>query len=312
MLYDYPLLEALAAVVREGTFDAAARSLNVTQSAISQRIKLLEEKAGAVLVVRGRPCVATEYGQRLYQHLEQVLLMEHDLRETLTSIEDPGSGAPTAIRIAVNSDTLATWIPEVVGRAEAGLNISLEIFPDDEVYTAEKLRSGEALAAVTSETSALPGHQQVALGAFEYLAIASPDYIAKTFPDGVTLESIMKTRPLAFNRKDLLPQQWMQEAFGETMPRLGHMLPSVSGLLSCCVKGVAWGMMPRISVAAHLEAGRLRELVPGTAVIVPLFWQSSGPRSEIMKVLSRIVAEVASEQLYALPAGSGILDLNTV
>jgi LysR family transcriptional regulator (chromosome initiation inhibitor) len=305
MLYDYPLLEALAAVVREGTFDAAARSLNVTQSAVSQRIKLLEEKAGAVLVVRGRPCVATEYGQRLYQHLEQVLLLEHDLRESLTSIEDPGSGIPTAVRIAVNSDSLATWFPEVVKRAEAELNISLEIFPDDEVYTAEKLRSGEALAAVTSETSALPGHQHVPLGAFEYLAIASPEYVAKAFPQGITLNSIVKTRPLAFNRKDLLPQQWMQVAFGETMPRLGHMVPSVSGLLACCLKGVAWGMMPRLSVSAHLESGRLQELVPGASVIVPLFWQSSGPRSEIMKVLSRIVAQVATEQLDALPADSG-------
>ena len=58
MQFDYPLLEALAAVAREGTFEAAARSLNITQSAVSQRVKLLEEKAGAVLIVRGRPCVA--------------------------------------------------------------------------------------------------------------------------------------------------------------------------------------------------------------------------------------------------------------
>ncbi len=35
MQLEYPLLEALAAVVREGTFEAAARSLNITQSAVS-------------------------------------------------------------------------------------------------------------------------------------------------------------------------------------------------------------------------------------------------------------------------------------
>lgn len=302
MLYDYPLLEALAAVVREGTFDAAARSLNITQSAVSQRIKLLEERAGAVLVVRGRPCVATEYGQRLYQHLEQVLLLEHDLRDNLASIENPGSGVPTAIRIAVNSDSLATWFPDVIVRAGAELNICFEILPDDQDYTAEKLRSGEALAAVTAETSALHGHQRFALGAIEYLAIASPGYIAATFPDGVTLEAVAKTRPIAFNRKDVLPQQWLQGAFGESIGNVGHMLPSVSGYLACCLRGVSWGMMPRTLVAGHIEAGRLAELVPGASVIVPLYWQSSGPRSEIMKVLSRIVAEVAHEQLSPLPA----------
>lgn len=87
MQFDYPLLEALAAVVREGTFEAAARALNITQSAVSQRVKLLEEKSGAILIVRGRPCVATEYGQQLYRHVEQVLLLENDLRKHLKSID---------------------------------------------------------------------------------------------------------------------------------------------------------------------------------------------------------------------------------
>ena len=229
MQFEYPLLEALAAVVREGTFESAARALSVTQSAVSQRVKLLEEKAGAILIVRGRPCVATEYGQQLYRHIEQVHLLEHDLRKNLTTIENPTSGIPAVIRIAVNSDSLATWFPEVIQRAGAEMNLHFDIIPDDEEHTAERLRSGEALAAVTAEVAPLHGCKRVPLGAIEYVAVASTDFIAANFRDGVTLEAVSLSTHLVYDRKDQLPQQWLLNAFGQSAPLIGHLLPSVSG-----------------------------------------------------------------------------------
>lgn len=301
MHFEYPLLEALAAVVREGTFDAAARSLNITQSAVSQRVKLLEEKTGAVLVVRGRPCVATEYGQKLCRHIEQVQLLENDLRKTLTSIEGPSSDVRAVIRIAVNRDSLATWFPEVVKRAGSELNLHFDIIPDDQEHTAERLRSGEALAAVTTEATPLHGCRRVPLGAIEYVAVASPRFVAASFHDGVSRETLSKSTVLVFDRKDLLPQQWLLNAFGETARLAGHWVPSFSGYLACCVNGAGWGMMPRYSVKPHFDEGSLVELVPGASVIVHLYWQSSTPGSEIMKILSSIVTDVARKHLLPSP-----------
>ncbi len=54
-MLDYAALSALAAVVREGSFERAARALHVTPSAISQRIRLLEERVGCALVIRDQP-----------------------------------------------------------------------------------------------------------------------------------------------------------------------------------------------------------------------------------------------------------------
>lgn len=299
MRFEYPLLEALAAVVREGTFEAAARSLNITQSAVSQRVKLLEERAGAVLIVRGRPCVATEYGQQLYRHVEQVQLLENDLRKSLTFIEDAASGIPAVIRIAVNRDSLATWFPEVIQRAGSELNLHFDIIPDDQEHTAERLRSGEALAAVTTESDPLHGCRRVPLGAIEYVAVATPRFVASNFRAGVSRDSVSRATQLVFDRKDLLPQQWLLNAFGEPAPLAGHWLPSFSGYLACCLNSAGWGMMPRFSVKPYLEDGSLVELVPGATVVVHLYWQSSGPGSEIMKVLSSIVVEVARKHLVS-------------
>lgn len=304
MRFDYPLLEALAAVVREGTFEAAARSLNITQSAVSQRVKLLEEKTGAVLVVRGRPCVATEYGQQLYRHFEQVQLLENDLRKSLTSIESPSSGIPAVVRIAVNRDSLATWFPEVVRRGGSELNLYFDIIPDDQEHTAERLRSGEALAAVTTEANPLHGCRRVPLGAIEYVAVATPRFVKSRLGDGISRESISNATQLVFDRKDLLPQQWLLNAFGEPAPLAGHWMPSYSGYMACLLNGAGWGMMPRFSVEGHVEDGSLVELVPGTSVIVPLYWQSSGPGSEIMKLLSAVVVDVARRHLISTPEES--------
>lgn len=297
MQFEYPLLEALAAVVREGTFEAAARSLNITQSAVSQRLKLLEERAGAVLIVRSRPCVATEYGQQLCRHVEQVQLLEYDLRKSLNSIAKYSTASPAVIRVAVNSDSLATWFPEVIQRAGAELNLNFDIIPDDQEHTAERLRSGEALAAVTAEANPLHGCRRIPLGAFEFLSVATPNFVSKHFRDGLTLEAVSEATHLVYDRKDMLPQQWLLAAFGKAAPLNGHYIPSVSGYLSCCRNGSGWGLMPRFSVDRFLDEGSLVELIPNTPVIVPLYWQGSTPGSEIMKVLANIVSDVAKKHL---------------
>jgi LysR family transcriptional regulator (chromosome initiation inhibitor) len=302
MRFEYPLLEALAAVVREGTFEAAARALNITQSAVSQRVKLLEEKTGAVLIVRGRPCVATEYGQQLYRHIEMVLLLESDLSKNLSSIEDPTSGAPAVVRIAVNRDSLATWFPDVIRSAVSRLHAHFDVIPDDQEYTADRLKNGEALAAVTAEANPLHGCRRVPLGTMDFIAVASPEFIASNYADGITREAVSKSTFLVFDRKDLLPEQWMLNAFGEPSSLSGHWIPSYSGYLACCLNGTGWGMMPRFSVATHLENGSLIELVPGVSVVVPLYWQTSTPGSEIMKTLTAVVVEVARK--YLGPLGS--------
>lgn len=300
MHLDYPSLTALAAVVREGTFEAAARSLNITQSAVSQRIKALEEKTGAVLVVRGRPCVATEYGHRLIRHIEQVQVLELDLAKNLQAVTAGDAPRPAALRIGVNNDSLATWFPEVILRAGTQLNLNLDILGEDQTDTAEILKNGDALAVVTSEGTPLQGCRRLVLGTMEYLAIATPAFLRANFANGVTPESVGRATCLFYNRKDQLPEHWLLEAFGASFRLTGHRLPSFTGLMTCIENGAGWGLMPRSTIADALEEGRLEELVPGRSVTLALYWQASVQSSEVMRMLSSIVAEVARAQLSPL------------
>ena len=106
-MIDYPAARAVAMVVQTGSFDAAARALGVTPSAISQRVRALEERLGAVLIERTSPCRATPAGAALCRHVELVGLAERDLM-ALFPTSAPNADRVT-LSVALNSDSLATW-----------------------------------------------------------------------------------------------------------------------------------------------------------------------------------------------------------
>lgn len=303
MDFDYDSLVVLAAVIRTGSFDAAAKSLNVTQSAVSQRIKQLEEKVGSILVQRGRPCVATEDGMLLCQHHEQIELLRHELGQQLSMTGGGRRSAGIKVRIAVNSDSLATWFPSVVKRAAADLGLWLEVIPDDQEFTEERLRSGDALAVVTTSDASIAGCMAIPIGEMDYLAVAEPDFAGRYFGDGVSSRSLSAAPAIRFDRKDSLPQQWMSQAVGEALTVAHHDIPSYEGHLLCCQQGIGWAMMPSLTVGPLVERGQLVELIPGERITMPLFWQTRSQASTILKELSNVVAEVAADWLK-LPIGT--------
>ncbi len=296
MDFDYDSLTVLSAVIRTGSFETAAKSLNVTQSAVSQRIKQLEEKVGSILIIRGKPCMPTEDGMLLCQHVEQVTLLRHEVSERLSG---PVGVSKANLRIAVNTDSLATWFPTVVKRAADELNLLLEIIPDDQEFTEARLRSGDAAAVITSSASPISGCKIYVLGAMEYLAVASESYMERHLSGGATLSNVAAAPSIRFDRKDTLPHQWLEVAFGGSAVLSSHYIPSYEGHLLCCRLGIGWAMMPLEAVAAFIESGELIKVAPDARVRVPLFWHTRSQSSRIMQGLSEIVLQVSEKSLIS-------------
>jgi LysR family transcriptional regulator (chromosome initiation inhibitor) len=292
---DYAALAALAAVVREGSFERAAQALHVTPSAVSQRVRLLEERVGCALVVRGQPCRATEVGQHLCRHLAQVRLLEHDLQDVLPV------AAPTAERarlpVAVNADSLASWFAPAAAQYAATAPVLLELTVDDQDHTAERLRSGAVLAAVTALAQPAAGCNSQALGTLRYLAVASPDFMARHFADGVQARSLALAPSLLFDRKDQLQARWVRRQCRKAVPLPCHLLPSPQAFVEAGLAGMGWGMQPLPLVQPLLAVGRLVELVPGTPLDVPLYWQHARAASALLDGLGRAVVAAARSAL---------------
>ena len=294
---DYDSLTILAAVVREGSFEAAAKSMKVTQSAVSQRIRQLEEKAGVVLVARGRPCVPTAAGIQFCRHVEQVTLLQQELADRMRALVGGDNVGAATIRLGVNNDSLATWFPNLIKRASEELGIRLDVLPDDQDHTEASLKSGDALAVITALEAPIHGCRRISLGSMDYIAVASPEFFRAQFSKGVSLDTLRGSICLAFNRKDNIQDQWMTLCFGETVPLSTHFVPSYEGYIACCLNGTAWGLVPSISATPLVKRGELVELSPGKAARVSLHWQASMQSSEILARLGDLVLEEARMHL---------------
>lgn len=297
-MLDYPSLAAVAAVVREGSFERAARALNVTPSAISQRVKQLEERLGSVLIIRGQPCTATDTGRRLCSHIERVGLLEQELRGALPKLGQPGhdTGRVT-LRVAVNADSLGTWFIAALAQFTAHDEALVDAALDDQEHTVEWLRSGEVLAAVTAHAKPVQGCNSVALGRSSYVAVASPEFVQRYFPSGVTAATVAKAPCLRFNRKDRLQEQWARRICRREVEIPSHWFPSTHAFVDAAVAGIGWGMNPVSLVREHLASGSLVELVPGRPLAVPLYWQHTRLQVPVLTRLTRAVVQAARARL---------------
>ncbi|HEY0275684.1 MAG TPA: ArgP/LysG family DNA-binding transcriptional regulator [Paenirhodobacter sp.] len=211
-MIDYPAARAVALIVQTGSFEAAAKALNITPSAVSQRVRQLEDRLGTVLIRRGTPCIATEQGARICRHMEQVGLLEGDLLDYLPGLSDPSSARVT-LNIAVNADSLGSWFLAAAAAYTRHAAPLLNIIIDDQDHTADWLRRGQVVAAVTAHDTPVQGCRLRSLGRLRYYATASPDYMRRHFPQGVTPTALAHAPALRFNQKDGLQQDWIRHVF---------------------------------------------------------------------------------------------------
>lgn len=295
-MIDYAAARAVAAVARTGSFEAAARELSVTPSAISQRVKHLEERLGAVLIERGTPCTATEKGDWLCRHIDHVAMLEKELTAQLPGLRE-GPADRVTLAIAANSDSLDTWFLEAVSPFTRSNDVLLNIVIDDQDHTAEWLKRGRVLAAVTSLKKPVAGCHVRGLGSIRYHATASPDFMARHFADGVTLAALAKAPGLTFSQKDRLQTNWIKQNFGEAVVYPTHFLPSTQSFVTACLLGIGWGLNPAALVEEHLTSGRLVEMIPGAVFDLPLFWQVNRLADTRLSGLTRAVVEAGKKVL---------------
>lgn len=291
-MFDPAQLAALAAVLATGSFDRAAARLGVTPSAISQRIRALEERVGAALVIRAQPARATRAGARLARHADDLQLLEQALAADLGL----APGRAPRLRIAVNADSLATWFLPALA-ALPDLLFDLEL--DDQDHSADWLRRGEVVAAVTSGGTEVPGTDRLALGKLRYIATAAPAFARRWFAQGVTAETLTRAPALEFNRKDRLQRDWAAAVAGAPVALPCHRIASSAAFVEAAELGLGWGLNPEPLVRAGLASGRLVALMPGHPLDVALFWQVARLPGAALAPLTRSVRAAARATLLA-------------
>jgi LysR family transcriptional regulator, chromosome initiation inhibitor len=280
-------LAAFAAVIELGTFDAAAERLHVTPSAVSQRIKALEQRVGQVLVVREKPCTATAAGVPLLRLAAQTALLEADALAEMGG----GSGAAPRITVAVNADSMATWFTGVFAALDG---ILFDVRIEDQDHSARLLREGVVMGAVTTERTAVAGCRVQPLGVMRYVPVASKAYIKRYLPDGFTAHAVAQSPSLAWNRDDALQDMLVRKVFRRNSARPQHFVPTAEGFGAAVRAGLGWGMFPDTLAGAHLKDGAFVRIID-EHLDVPLYWQCWKLDSPRVQKVTDAISSAASK-----------------
>lgn len=145
---DLSLLRAFVAVKETGGMTQAGRQLNLTQAAVSQQIKRLEEQFGVDLFDRGqRQLTLTSHGERLSAHAERILAFNDEIWGLMTS-----PGFEGEVRLGVPHDIVGPFMPQILrvfAKSWPRVHVKLNCSTTPELLSA--LERGELDVALTTE-----------------------------------------------------------------------------------------------------------------------------------------------------------------
>ena len=281
-------LEALSASVAEGTFEAAAHSLHVTPSAVSQRIKALETAVGRVLLTRSKPVRPTASGRTLLRVARQVQAI---MTEAVRELEDDPTTGAGVISVAVNADSLATWFLPAL--AAVGSSIRFDLRRSDQDQTAALLRNGTVMAAVTAQRDPVPGCTVQRLGRMRYRPRASPSFAATWFPQGVTAAALARAPVVVFDREDRLQDRYLRRRSRRPLEPPRHYVPGSGEFVQAIDLGLGWGMVSDLQTTDW----SLVDLDPEGQIDVALYWQQWRLRTTALDHVTVAVRQAAAERL---------------
>ncbi len=283
---DLAQLRALEATVTGGTLDAAARALHVTPSAISQRLKALETATGRVLLVRSKPVQVTDSGAAVLRLARQVRLLTADAVRELD-----GAAGPVGLPIAVNADSLATWVLPAL--APLAAEIAFDLHREDQEHTSALLRDGTVMAAITADAEPVPGCTVTRLGAMRYRPMATAAFAARWFPEGSGAGAWGRAPVVVFDRKDDLQHRHLRARGVDPATLPVHYVPASADYVAAVRLGLGWGMVPR----QQEPPGELVALDDAGAVDVVLHWQQWKLRSPSLDLVAGAVLGAARRAL---------------
>jgi len=297
-MLDARQLDALVAVVEHGGFGPAAKSLSLTLSAVSLRIKSLEAQMGQRMLVRGKRVRATAAGQALMAHAKQVRLMEADLLEGLKAGGAQAGSGWQSLSVAINADSVASWfLPGVVDLLKKH-RLLMEILIDDQDHTHDALRSGDVMGCVTTLAEPMRGCVAEPLGVMRYRCVAAPAVVQRCRTAGgrVSVHRLLAQPAIIFNRKDALQDAFLSQHFGLRQPNYPrHYAPAIDAFEAAIKLGLGWGMVPEQQLSA--QPG-MQEVLPGAAVDVTLYWQHWAKEAPSAQRLTAAVKAAAVASLH--------------
>ncbi len=282
-------LRTFLSVVRLGGVRKASLGLNLTQPAISARIKNLEETLDCDLFDRSASGMSlTKRGERLLTYAEQ---FEHLADLVQKEVIDP-DGIEGHLRLGVSETIAQCWLPEFISRLHGRYpRLEIEFNVDISVNLRAGLLNREIDLAVLLGPNSDYTVDNIELPGFDLAW-----YTAADTPEPADTDTYL-TRPVLTYARNTRPYRELKDMLYEHVGPGFALFPSSS--LSACFRLVEANLgvaaLPRALGQAYVQTGKIREFDPGW-VPNPLRFSASymgEPKSHMVEKAAKIAREVA-------------------
>jgi DNA-binding transcriptional LysR family regulator len=257
---DLPLLGVFAAVVRKGSFTAAARDLGVSKSVVSDRVRTLEDRLDVRLLERStRRLRPTQVGEEVLSVALGVLDATGEVERIVENHRDAPVGT---LRVGTTHDLAPRLVVPVAARIAARHpNVTVEIVADDAQH--DLIAAGFDVG-VRLGTPRSSGYGFRRLGVVPEIVTAAPELAARR---AVSRPSDLAEAP--WTRHTLLPRADVIELRGprgereKVAVRVRAGANTGDGVRGLVRGGVGFGLLPMHLAADDLASGALVQVCKG-------------------------------------------------
>ncbi|MFL9913645.1 LysR family transcriptional regulator [Paraburkholderia sp. RL17-337-BIB-A] len=254
-------LETVCWISRLGTFHLAAERLNTTQSAVSGRVRELENSTGLTLFQRhGRRMELTVHGRELVRRLEPLL---HQIEDVVVSLDNPGA-ATGIVRIGVGEAVALSWFGEFLSKVKRLMpKVVFEVEINLNIIARQKLETGKLDVAIVAGPFDEHRITKLSVGYARFIWVMSPSLAAACPREAGVLELFER-----FPVWSLPRPATMFPATQAALREIGVKAVDVntcdylSALSHVIVAGGGLALLPEDLVAGDLASGRLVRMAP--------------------------------------------------
>ena len=284
--------QVFVAVVRHGSFTAAARELELTTAAVSRRVKALEARLGVRLLNRTtRRLSLTDAGQQYYEDMSRLLLELQQTEERIAGLASEPSGS---LRITAPLSFGMRYLGEVIANFHASYPaIRIELILDDTLRDIVSSGYDAAIRIGKLQDSTLVA---LRLGSFRQLVCASPEYLAR-HGEPRTPQELADHECLHYTNLES-PRDWLFESGGKPLRvRTSGSFGANNGDVLCdaALHGMGIVYLPAFIADRYLQDGRLVTILGKYMDSTPLEMFALYPTRSFMPAALKLFLQALSE-----------------
>jgi LysR family transcriptional regulator, chromosome initiation inhibitor len=252
-----PPLEAFWAVVQKGTVQEAARTIGLTQTGVTQRIRSIEKMLNTTLFIRSRKGMKlTAEGESLLQYVKNSLENEG---MTLSKIQGTNIDSIIEISISGPSSILRSRvIPKLSETHSKNKNLRFRFDLSDVDSNSDKLKTGFCDLAILEHHDVTKEMDSKILKAERYKLYVATSWKRRTFTDIITNESIID-----FNSKDMMTFNYLDKyKLKSKAKKERHFANNTDALTSMIASGMGYSVLSEEYAAPYIKKGELFDVSP--------------------------------------------------